>query len=80
MRRDQGSSEKMMNDENPTIRGNPSKKGLSGSHLGSTGPLLVQMDGVFNDHLKMIVFGSGLFANDIVNLKHQGAGLKLMIG
>ena len=41
------------------------------------------MDGwlsVYNDHLKMIVFGSGLFTNDIVNLKHQGAGQKLMIG
>ena len=36
--------------------------------------------GVFNDHLKMIVFGSELFTNDIVNLKHQGAGQKLMIG
>ena len=28
----------------------------------------------------MIVFGSGLFTNDIVNLKHQGASQKLMIG
>ena len=24
--------------------------------------------------IKMIVFGSGLFTNDVVNLKHQGAG------
>ena len=30
--------------------------------------------------LKMIVFGSGLFTNDVVNLKHQGACQKLMIG
>ena len=30
--------------------------------------------------LKMIVFGSGPFTNDIVNLKHQGACQKLMIG
>ena len=36
--------------------------------------------GNFNDHLKMIVFGSGLFTNDVINLKHQGAGQKLMIG
>ena len=28
----------------------------------------------------MIVFGSGLFTNDVVNLKHQGAAQKLMIG
>ena len=28
----------------------------------------------------MIVFGSELFTNDVVNLKHQGAGQKLMIG
>ena len=30
--------------------------------------------------LKLIVFGSGLYTNDIVNLKHQGAFQKLMIG
>ena len=30
--------------------------------------------------LKMIVFGSGLFTNDVINLKHQGACQKLMIG
>ena len=30
--------------------------------------------------LKMIVFGSGLFTNDVINLKHQGAGQKQMIG
>ena len=30
--------------------------------------------------LKMIVFGSGLFTNNVVNLKHQGACQKLMIG
>ena len=28
----------------------------------------------------MIVLGSGLFTNDVVNLKHQGAVQKLMIG
>ena len=28
----------------------------------------------------MIIFGSGLFTNDVVNLKHQGACQKLMIG
>ena len=28
----------------------------------------------------MIVFGSGLFTNDVVNLKHQGVCQKLMIG
>ena len=28
-----------------------------------------------NDH-----FGSGLFTNDVINLKHQGACQKLMIG
>ena len=28
----------------------------------------------------MIVFGSAIFTNDVVNLKHQGAGQKLMIG
>ena len=33
-----------------------------------------------NWFLKMIVFGSGLFTNDVVNLKHQGAAQKLMIG
>ena len=61
--------------------------------LGSTGPLLGQMDGWLgicntysvnsygnkldskNDH-----FGSGLFTNDVINLKHQGACQKLMIG
>ena len=26
----------------------------------------------------MIIFGSGLFTNDVVNLKHQGAAQKLM--
>ena len=36
--------------------------------------------GIFNDHPKMIVFGSGLFTNDVINLKHQGAAQKLMIG
>ena len=30
--------------------------------------------------LKMIVFGSELFTNDFVNLKHQRACQKLMIG
>ena len=30
--------------------------------------------------IKMLIFGSGLFTNDVVNLKHQGAGQKLMIG
>ena len=30
--------------------------------------------------LKMIVFGSGPFTNNIVNLKHQGACRKLVIG
>ena len=35
---------------------------------------------VINWILKMIIFGSGLFTNDIVNLKHQGACQKLMIG
>ena len=30
--------------------------------------------------LKMIIFGSGLFTNDVLNLKHQGACQKLMIG
>ena len=33
-----------------------------------------------NQILKMIVFGSGLFTNDIINFKHQGACQKLMIG
>ena len=28
----------------------------------------------------MIVFGSGRFTNDVVDLKHQGACQKLMIG
>ena len=30
--------------------------------------------------LKMIIFGSGWFTNDVINLKHQGACQKLMIG
>ena len=30
--------------------------------------------------LKMILFGSGWFTNDVINLKHQGACQKLMIG
>ena len=72
--------------KNPTIWGNPSKK-------GSTGPLLGQMDGwlgvcntdsvtlmEINWILKMIVFGSSLFTNDFGNLKHQGSCQKLMIG
>ena len=30
--------------------------------------------------LEMIVFGLGLFANDIINLKQQGVGQKMMTG
>ena len=72
--------------KNPTICGNPSKK-------GSTGPLLGQMDGWLgvcntdsvtlmetNWILKMIVFGLSLFTNDFANLKHQGSCQNLMIG
>ena len=92
-RRDQGSSEKMMNDEkSKDSRGSIQKRPLWVS-LGSTRPLLGQMDGWLgicntysvnsyenkmdskNDH-----FGSGLFTNDVINLEHQGACQKLMIG
>ena len=33
-----------------------------------------------NGILKMIVIGPGVFANNVVNLKQQGACQKLMIG
>ena len=33
-----------------------------------------------NGIIKMIVFGPGVFTNEVVNLKHQGACQKLMIG
>ena len=89
-RRDQGSSEKMMDDEKSNDSWESIQKRPKLVSLGLTGPLLGQMDGwlgVFNDHhlctdwiLKMIIIGSGLFTNDIVNMKHQGAGQKLMIG
>ena len=94
MSRDQGSSGKMMNDEK--FKGIHPKQALVGltrlnwTPFGAndweismamsyvTQILLNLME--INRILKMIVFGSGRFTNDIINLKHQGACQQLMIG
>ena len=69
---DQGSPEKIMNDEkyNKGIHLKQAWEGLTRLNWTHFVPqiLLTLMD--INWILKIIVFGSGLFTNDIVNLKH----------
>ena len=76
----------MNNEKSQNLRESIQKNALVGltrlnwTPFGANGWLILLTLMEINWILKMIVFGSGLFTNDVVNLKHQGACQKLMIG
>ena len=73
-----------MNDEKSNyLRESIQKKALVGLTRLNWTPFVTQILLTLmeiNWILKMIIFGSGLLTNDVINLKHQGACQKLMIG